>query len=213
VARLSCQSSRDVGLVMEVTYLLEEIEELKKAVKVPKALIECIPPVEKAIDLEKIDIKALSRSGTVKRMQQHETLFEIGDTGDELFLILRGRVEVLCGDGSLIAVLGTGELFGEMSILEKMPRSATVKVLEELTALMIHSDNFEAAITNLPSVALRIMQALSGRVRKLNHQVLLAKSKAPQFDEDVIDELMELKKKLWALEGIAGQGLHSGIHV
>ena len=84
-----------------------------------------------------------------------EVIFEEGDTGDRVYLIRKGRAEVLKGSGGLpvtLAVLGPGDCFGEMAVLGKTPRTATVRCLEALDTLGLPSRDFAALAENLPEL-------------------------------------------------------------
>jgi len=152
-----------------------EIVEVTKKPKVP--IGERKRSAGQPVDVSKLDIKTLAKAGSVKKFDSDTVLFREGDEGDEMYFVLSGRVEVLDGSDQVLATLGSGEMFGEMSLVERMPRSATVRVVDPLTALIINAQNFEKVIAWEPAVAFRIMQTLSKRVRQLNESIFLLKSK------------------------------------
>src|SRR5688500_9056830 len=82
------------------------------------------------------------------------------EPGDALFIIAKGRVKVvLYGDNGrevILTLLKAGEFFGEMSLVDDMPRSANVIASEDSTVLILKRDQFAAHIRNHPTMALNI---------------------------------------------------------
>jgi CRP-like cAMP-binding protein len=89
-----------------------------------------------------------------------------GDVGTGFFVVATGSVEVI-RDGVVIATLGPGEFFGELSVLDHLPRTAQVIAAEPTTCLGLASWEFEAAVRAHPSVALSVMRGLASRLRGL----------------------------------------------
>ena len=122
-----------------------------------------------------LDIASIAKLGGARKYNIDETIFYAGDSGHEMFIILKGKVGVLINsiDGFPIKVaeLGPGDFFGEMSLLEGMPRSATVEALEDCIVMVINENNFEKIIAQQPNLAYRIMKGMSGRLRKQNEEI------------------------------------------
>jgi CRP-like cAMP-binding protein len=101
-------------------------------------------------------------------------LFHEGDDGDDMYIIQSGRVaikkKVKDGDTTL-AVLEKGDFFGEMAILERMPRSATAEVVEEGDLIVISGEMFGDMIKANPEIAVRMLRKQSIRVREANRQL------------------------------------------
>ncbi len=140
-----------------------------------------------------LDIASLARLGGVKKFGVDEVFFNFGDPGHEMFIILKGSVGVFIStyDGfpAKVAELKSGDFFGEMSLLETMPRSATISALEETVVLVINNNNFEQVIAQQPSLALRIMKGMSNRLRQQNEEMSFLKRGAkPDEDEGSADE-------------------------
>lgn len=91
-------------------------------------------------------------------------IFKEGESGDSLYIIVRGQVEVH-KRGRSIAVLGARETFGEMALLDSDPRSATVTVLEEVVALKIEREPFIELLVSKRAIALGIIRMLTHRLR------------------------------------------------
>ncbi len=104
-----------------------------------------------------------------------ETLFEEGQPGDCLYVIARGQVEVLCRDGlhvRPVAVLGPSEFFGEMSLIEKDVRSATLRARTDATLLRFTAEGlarFRATHREgFTFIVINIARGLSARLREAN---------------------------------------------
>ncbi|HSR71837.1 MAG TPA: cyclic nucleotide-binding domain-containing protein [Kiloniellales bacterium] len=107
----------------------------------------------------------------VRRFAAGETLFREGDASAEAFVIRAGRIEILKDSvrGPLrLAVLGSGDVVGEMGLLEDRPRSATARALEPVTADAVSRAEFLRLILHEPQQALDLLRALFDRLRSVN---------------------------------------------
>ena len=106
----------------------------------------------------------------MKEYKEGTVIFNQGDPGDCMYDIFSGRVGVYAAYGTpnekLIAELKAGEFFGEMGLLDKAPRSATVVALEDTLAYVISESDFNEFFMKQPEKALQIMRQLSQRLRK-----------------------------------------------
>ena len=93
-----------------------------------------------------------------------------GEPGWECFVIADGKAKATMR-GSRSASLGSGDVVGEMSLLDQGPRSATVTATSDMHLLVLTSRNFSSLINQVPLVARRIMVALAGRVRAAEPRV------------------------------------------
>ncbi len=84
--------------------------------------------------------------------------------GKEFFLILRGRASVV-RRGRKIATLGPGQYFGELSLLDKQPRSASVVADTEMHLLVMEYRRFHGILDEMPSIATRLLSAMAVRLR------------------------------------------------
>lgn len=102
-------------------------------------------------------------------LDKDEILFNKGDVGDSLFVILEGRVKVVTNDeeGNEIALnkVGTGEIIGEMALLDHEPRSAGVVAIEKTSTLELKREDFMEILIGHPGLALAIIRNLSKRLR------------------------------------------------
>jgi CRP/FNR family cyclic AMP-dependent transcriptional regulator len=100
-----------------------------------------------------------------------DTIISEGADGDSAFFIVTGSVEVLigtCAGARTVGTLGTGEVFGEMCLIEPGPRSATVKALTDAECLAISYEEFIEAIEAHPERAVGFMKTLVRRLRQMN---------------------------------------------
>ncbi len=103
-----------------------------------------------------------------------ETIFSEGDSSREAYLIHSGRVEILKNSprGQLcLAVVGAGDVIGEMGLLEELPRSATARAVDPVLTSAIGADEFLRLLLDDPEEALGLLRALFERLRTMN-QVL-----------------------------------------
>lgn len=111
-----------------------------------------------------------------------EDIVREGDLGSQMYIVQRGRVSVRKAVGERqveLAELGKGDIFGEMSLLEGLPRSTTVRALEPTTVMIVEPGGFLLKIRRDPTLAFELLQQLSGRVRRLNerlNEALLARA-------------------------------------
>ena len=97
-----------------------------------------------------------------------------GEVGDCMYIVQKGNVEVIAEspDGEIrLAVLGAGEVFGEMALFTKTPRSATVRASGKARVLSIDRRGFVKRIHEDPSLAFGILRKMSERIGTLNQQV------------------------------------------
>ena len=114
-----------------------------------------------------------------KDYQDGDVIVREGETGECMFEIQQGRVEVLGrreGKDVILAVLGKGDFFGEMAIFEREVRSATVRAQGPVRALTVDKKTLLTRISADPSLAFRLLEKMSGRIRELNGEIVRLKS-------------------------------------
>ncbi len=94
-----------------------------------------------------------------------------GDLGKELFIIIKGEVEVISG-GSRIDIMKAGASFGEMALLDSQPRSADVVALEDVMVLKMERDDFHEILKQRDEVAIGVIKVLNRRIRNLNQRLI-----------------------------------------
>ena len=101
-------------------------------------------------------------------------LFREGDPGGEMYVIQRGSVSISARVGAVekvLTTLGQGEFFGEMSILNRAPRSATAACVEDCQLLVVDARTFEAMVRASSEIAVRMIQKLAGRLAEADRQI------------------------------------------
>jgi CRP/FNR family transcriptional regulator, cyclic AMP receptor protein len=120
-------------------------------------------------DLEQIASHLIER-----RYPRNTTIVEEGLPGDYMYILREGRVKVtkLSEDGreKILDFLETGSFVGDMALLERGPRSASVKTLTPVKVLALSRTDFIALLRKSPDLALAVIQELSRRIRSVNEQ-------------------------------------------
>jgi CRP-like cAMP-binding protein len=98
------------------------------------------------------------------------TIFTQGQEGRSLYIVVLGQVKVHRGNQDL-AQLGPGACFGEMSLFDAEPRSASVSTLASCECLMLTQQQLYDAIEETPGIAINIIRLLSRRIRELNDKI------------------------------------------
>ncbi|HSM01471.1 MAG TPA: cyclic nucleotide-binding domain-containing protein [Acidimicrobiia bacterium] len=96
---------------------------------------------------------------------------EEGTDGDAFYLLADGAAVVNRNDKQ-IATLGTGDFFGEMSLLDDGPRSATVRLTRDSTLLVMHRRDFAGIIADMPGVARKLLRGLAARLREADRKLV-----------------------------------------
>jgi CRP-like cAMP-binding protein len=113
----------------------------------------------------------------VRRRSYHrgEVIFHQGDPGDTMHLVRGGRVKVVIpsetGDEAVLAILGPGECFGELAIIDGGPRSASVVAMEQVDTLVLGRQDFLAFFRSNIEAAERLVVNLARTIRRVNEDV------------------------------------------
>ena len=155
--------------------------------------------------------EALGRLATVARRRTYrrgEVIFHQGDPGDSLHFLTEGRVKVVLdaesGDEAVIAILGPGDSFGELALIDGEPRSATVETLEPVQTVSLARADFLALVRTSPQLAERLMITLAGMVRKADETMA---------DLVFLDLEGRLVKKLLELAEAHGRDVDGAIEI
>jgi len=150
------------------------------------------------------DLARVANSLKVLPYEAGRTIVRQGDEGDSLFLIARGRVGVWVrdakGEGQLVASLGRGQCFGEMSLLTGARRSATVSAVDDSELLMLGRADFKDILLADPKVVESLSQILSLRQRERDAAIARERSTTPQLRE--MDPARQLLTRIKSFFGI-----------
>lgn len=101
-----------------------------------------------------------------------DRIFDVNEFGDHMYILQKGKVGLsLNGDAetkNYIVELGEGECFGEMNLLDELPRSASAHVLEDSLVLALEKSRLRGLIINYPELSIGMLKGLSLRLRKAN---------------------------------------------
>ncbi|MDN5745045.1 MAG: Crp/Fnr family transcriptional regulator [Nocardioidaceae bacterium] len=117
----------------------------------------------------------LQSSLATASLRRGEVLFNEGDNGDKLYVVLDGKVKLgrTSSDGreNLLAILGPGSMFGELSLFDPGPRSATVTAVTDVDFAALSHEDLLRWLDGRPGVARGLLTQLAGRLRKANDVV------------------------------------------
>ncbi|UDY23750.1 Crp/Fnr family transcriptional regulator [Nocardioides sp. Kera G14] len=150
-----------VGLTVVITEVLVDNDVLRQA------------PLFSALDDEAAT--ALLSSLAETKLRRGEVLFHEGDSGDKLYVVVDGKVKLgrTSSDGreNLLAILGPGQMFGELSLFDPGPRSATVTAVTDSTFASLSHEDLLSWLEGRPKIASSLLGQLAGRLRKANDVV------------------------------------------
>lgn len=120
--------------------------------------------------MSKKELKAMAKSFVEKTYPVGKVIEAEGDKGVSFYLIIDGSVNVRKGDKS-IAKLSKGQFFGELSLLDKQPRSATIETLEPTTCLIMTAWVWSGFLETQPRLAVPVMRELARRLRETDQKL------------------------------------------
>ena len=139
--------------------------------KAPKLLSE----IELFSELNESELQEVATHAQIRNVPNDTTIFYEGDPADAVYVVVNGRVKVVTtsSDGKefILTVLGAGQVFGEMGLLETAPRSASVITITEVELITIKRDDFDRLIETRPTISRKLMAILSRRLRRANSKM------------------------------------------
>ena len=152
-------------------------------------------PLFSALDAEAA--AALRASMVERRVPRGSVIFSEGEAGDRMYVVQDGKVKLgqtsTDGRESLLAVLGPGEVFGELSLFDPGPRTATATAVTDVVVIGLGHDNLRPWLAGRPEVAESLLQALAQRLRRTNEA--LADLVFSDVPGRVAKQLLELADK------------------
>ena len=126
-------------------------------------------------ELSEADFSSLAKVANRRRYPKDSVVFFENEQGDFFFMILEGRIKVtILGDDGrevILSLLGSGDFFGEMALLDNEPRSATAIAVEDCELLSLHRNDFQNVLTDNRSIMVGLIKVLTARLRRANHQI------------------------------------------
>jgi CRP/FNR family transcriptional regulator, cyclic AMP receptor protein len=122
--------------------------------------------------LNEEDSRALRAMVLVVKLNRGERLFAEGDKGDQLYIIISGKIKLTkaAQDGreNLLSVHGPGEMFGELSLFDPVPRTASATAVTDAELAALAHEDVRTWLSSRPEVAMHLLQALAQRLRRIN---------------------------------------------
>lgn len=115
----------------------------------------------------KKELEKVASAGDEILMTAGSIIVDQGQTGREAFVVLSGKVEVTRSKRK-VADLGPGAVVGELSLLDHGPRTATVTCVTDCELLVIDQRNFRAVLQEVPTMAVKLLATIAGRIRDLD---------------------------------------------
>lgn len=125
--------------------------------------------------LKENQIEAISRILLVNSYYKNQTIFQEGETGDALFIVLKGKIKVCLYDEEgreyVLDVIGKDGFFGELALIDELPRSANAVAMESADLLIIRRPDFLRLLTENPTITIEILKVLSKRLRLADERI------------------------------------------
>lgn len=115
------------------------------------------------------DLQRIARATDEVELGVGTTVIDQGQTGREAFVIVEGTVTVR-RNGKKVATLGPGAIVGELALLDRGPRSASVTCDTDCTMLVIEGRAFSGILDEVPALAHKLLASLAGRIRELDRR-------------------------------------------
>jgi CRP/FNR family cyclic AMP-dependent transcriptional regulator len=120
-------------------------------------------------------LSLLTRVVGRKSYPRNSTIINAGDPTDALYIVISGRLKVMMSDDEgrevILAILGQGEFFGEMGLIDEAPRSATVIAIEPCELLTINKMDFKKCLAENFEIAVGVMKGLVKRLREADKKI------------------------------------------
>ena len=125
--------------------------------------------------LKDIELEAINQLSFTKKCPKDTIILLENEEGDALFIIIKGKVKVTTfsesGKEVIFSMLKEGDFFGDMSLLDGNPRSATVISIEDSELRLIRRNDFKTLMQKYPEIALKLLEELTSRLRKADERI------------------------------------------
>ena len=116
------------------------------------------------------DFSFLNDEPTKRAFTADEVIFKEGETGEEMYYIISGEVEIAVA-GKVMEVIQAEGIIGEMALIDNSPRSATATARTDATLAVIDQDRFTALLQQTPLFAIQVMRILARRLRRSDSRI------------------------------------------
>ena len=142
---------------------------------VARPLAEVLAAIPFFSGLDSASLERVGQGMRTRRFRRGEVIFHMGDPGDALFIVASGAIKIMLpsetGDEAILATLRTGDVFGELALLDGAPRSATATALEPTETLVLPRDRFRELLATEPAIRDALLASLAGELRRLTNHV------------------------------------------
>jgi CRP-like cAMP-binding protein len=125
--------------------------------------------------LDPVALERLASGMRSRRFRRGEVIFHVGDPGDALFVIVSGEIKISLpsetGDEAILATLRSGDVFGELALLDGAPRSASATALAPTETVVLPRDRFREVIATEAGVRDALLASIAGELRRLTTHV------------------------------------------
>jgi len=138
-------------------------------------MVELLKKIPLFSSLKHEELEAINRLSHIKTFPKDQIILLENEEGDTLFIIIKGKVKVTSfsehGKEVIFSILYDGDFFGDMSLLDGKPRSASVVAIEESEVQLIRRSEFIRLLDKHPRIALALLEELTSRLRKADERI------------------------------------------
>lgn len=167
--------------LLKVLYGASRGEDLKKGERKRKTAqeLEILSRIPLFEEMNELELEDLARIMVKEKLRAGDAVFNEGDVGDKMYVIVKGSIDIIKmtekGPGQILVTLGKGDFFGEMSLIDDAPRSASAMAGEESVLLSINKKDFTLLLDSSPTIAAKIYKffviTLNQRLRETNEKI------------------------------------------
>jgi CRP/FNR family transcriptional regulator, cyclic AMP receptor protein len=136
---------------------------------------ELLSRIDLFSELTPEELTAVSQVAQVHKLPRDTVVFDTGDPADAVYVVASGKVNIVVtsseGKELILAVLGAGQVFGEMGLLDSSPRSAAVTTATAVELLVINRDEFHRMLDTQPQISRKLLTMLAQRLRRANSKM------------------------------------------
>jgi CRP/FNR family cyclic AMP-dependent transcriptional regulator len=151
-----------------------------------------------------------------RSVKANECLFRIGDPGDQMFIVRSGKIELFVKDKAgqkiVLHVAELGEFFGELSLLDGGPRTATASALDDAELYIVDREDLQQLFRNRPDAALDMLAAMSKMTRRSNAMLQARVSRNVNDREEIARDNIVMRTADW-IANFSGSITFLGLHV
>jgi len=126
-------------------------------------------------DLEEEELELVRETLVARKYPKNSLIIYEDDVGNCLFILKKGRVKIsvtaMDGGEAILAILGEGDFFGELSVIDGLERSASVTAIDDVELLMMNRNDFFEILERVPKIAIALLKELAGRIRKSDSHI------------------------------------------